>query len=88
VSLDQDPANLARSFLTAKFPRLEDPGPLLQRMVARFFRGLLVPTQTLNRVHDSWDVEQYTSEYSVAISQAANVGISTSKATCDEPILD
>jgi len=56
VSLEQDPTNLARLFLTSKFPRLEDPGPLLERMLARFFPQLLVPTQPINTVHDTWTI--------------------------------
>ena len=44
LSLRQDPSNIARLFLTEQFPRLSDPGPLLIRILERFFPELLVPT--------------------------------------------
>jgi len=63
LSLDQDPANLARLFLTSQFPRLTDPGPVLGRILARFFPELLVPTQPANRVEDTWDVYYNFDQY-------------------------
>ncbi|MGH6689807.1 MAG: carbohydrate porin, partial [Gammaproteobacteria bacterium] len=63
LSLEQDPANLARLFLTSKFPRLEDPGRLLERILARFFPGLLVPTQPPNTVQDTWNVYYNFDQY-------------------------
>ena len=63
LSLVQDPANLARLFLTGKFPRLADPGPLLERILERFFPGLLVPTQPPNKVRDTWSVYYNFDQY-------------------------
>jgi porin len=56
LSLDQDPANLARALLVEQFPRLGNPGPLLQRILERFFPQLLVPVQPPNRVSSAWSV--------------------------------
>jgi porin len=56
LSLDQDPANLARALLVEQFPRLGNPGPLLQRILERFFPELLVPVQPANRVSSIWSV--------------------------------
>jgi porin len=54
LSLDQDPANLARFLLTERFPRLGNPGRILQRILERFFPGLLVPVQRPNREDSTW----------------------------------
>lgn len=56
LSLEQDPSNLARLLLTEQFPRLGDPGPILTRILERFFPTLLVPTQPPNTVSDTWAV--------------------------------
>ena len=56
LSLRQDPSNIARLFLTEQFPRLSDPGPILIRLLERFFPELLVPTVPPNRVSDTWAV--------------------------------
>ena len=63
VSLEQDPSNIARSLLTQQFPRLADPGPFLTRLLERFFPSLLVPTQPLNRVSDTWTVYYNFDQY-------------------------
>jgi len=63
LSLEQDPSNLARLFVASQFPRLEDPGPVLRRILARFFPGLLVPTQPVNRVEDTWAVYYNFDQY-------------------------
>jgi len=49
LSLEQNPSNLARLLLTQRFARLADPGPVLNRLLERFFPSLLVPTQPINR---------------------------------------
>jgi hypothetical protein len=49
-SIDQDPSNIAKLF--ERFPRL-DPGPLLTRILQRFFPSLLAPVQPLNRKSDT-----------------------------------
>jgi porin len=63
LSLIQDPSNLARFLLTERFPRLGDPGPVLSRILERFFPGLLVPVQPANTEDSSWAMfygfEQY-----------------------------
>jgi porin len=63
LSLQQDPSNLARLFLTQRFPRLADPGPILERILARFFPTLLVPVQPLNRVNNTWSVYYNFDQY-------------------------
>ena len=55
-SLDQDPSNLGRLLLEERFPRLGDPGPVLRRILERFFPGLLVPVEPPNRKRDTWAV--------------------------------
>jgi porin len=56
LSLEQDPSNLFTLFLQNRFPRLEDPGPILRRILERFFPQLLVPAQSANRASDTWTV--------------------------------
>jgi porin len=53
-ALSQDPANLARALLTERFPRLADPGPVLHRILERFFPQLLVPVQPPNTKRRTW----------------------------------
>jgi porin len=53
-ALNQDPANLARALLTERFPWLADPGPILQRILERFFPELLVPIQPPNTKSSTW----------------------------------
>lgn len=55
-SLTQDPSNIARHLLSGQFPRLDDPGPALRRILERFFPGLLVPVEPMNKKHDTWTV--------------------------------
>jgi porin len=54
LSLTQDPVNLGRFLLTERFPRLGDPGPVLRRILERFFPELLVPVQPANRKDSTW----------------------------------
>jgi porin len=54
LSLDQDPTNVARFLVTEQFPRLGNPGPLLRRILERFFPELLVPVQSANREDSTW----------------------------------
>jgi porin len=53
-SLEQDPENLRRAFLTETFPQLVNPGPLLARFLERFFPNLLVPVQPPNKEDSTW----------------------------------
>ena len=54
LSLDQDPANIARLLLTEQFPRLGDPGRILRRILERFVPELLVPVQPARRQDGTW----------------------------------
>jgi porin len=63
ASLDQDPSNIVRGLLFSRFPRLEDPGPILQRIVERFFPNLLTPVQPLNLKSDTWSVYYNFDQY-------------------------
>ena len=56
LSLIQDPSNLGRLLLQSKFPVLADPGPLLTRILERYYPGLLVPTQPANRESSTWAI--------------------------------
>ena len=49
TSLEQDPSNLVRGLLNEQFPRLQNPGPILQRILERFFPELLVPVAAAQR---------------------------------------
>ena len=62
-SLEQDPSNLALMLLQNRYPRLGDPGPILEQILARFFPGLLVPTVPANRVSSSWSVSYGFDQY-------------------------
>jgi porin len=54
LSLTQDPSNVARFLLTERFPRLGNPGPILTRILERFFPQLLVPVQPANQEDSTW----------------------------------
>jgi porin len=54
LSLEQDPGNLARLLATEQFPLLGNPGPILRRLLERFFPQLLIPTQRANREDSTW----------------------------------
>jgi len=56
LSLQQDPDNIARLFLENRFARLSDPGPILRKLLERFFPALLVPTQPVNTTSNTWAV--------------------------------
>jgi porin len=62
-SLEQDPSNLALLLLQDRFPRLENPGPILEQILARFFPGLTVPTVPANREGSSWSVSYAFDQY-------------------------
>jgi porin len=49
--------------LEKRFPRLADPGPLLRRILARFFPELLVPVQPANRTSNTWSVYYNFDQY-------------------------
>ncbi len=54
LSIDQDPSNIVTLLLTEQFPRLGNPGPLLTRLLERFFPQLLVPAQPPSRKDSTW----------------------------------
>lgn len=56
LSLQQDPDNIARMLLDNRFTRLADPGPVLRRILERFFPALLVPVQPANTTSNTWAV--------------------------------
>jgi porin len=62
-SLEQDPSNIALILLQNRFPRLADPGPILEQILARFFPGLLVPTVPANRESSTWSVNYAFDQY-------------------------
>jgi porin len=62
-SLEQDPSNIARLLLQARFPGLADPGPILHDILARFFPGLLVPAQPATRTNSTWSVSYSFDQY-------------------------
>jgi porin len=62
-SLNQDPSNIARLLLQERFPRLGNPGPILEAILARFFPGLVVPTQPASRTNSSWSAYYALDQY-------------------------
>ena len=63
LTVQQDPSNIARLFLTERFPRLEDPGPVLRRLLERFFPQLLVPAQPATTQNYTWTVYYNFDQY-------------------------
>ena len=59
----QDPANIARFLITTRFPRLGDPGPVLRRILERFFPQLLVPVRPLKTQDSTWSVYYNFDQY-------------------------
>jgi len=62
-SLSQNPSNLARILLQERFPRLGDPGPILEEILARFFPDLLTPDQPANYKNSSWSASYAFDQY-------------------------
>ncbi len=62
-SLEQDPSNLLRLLLQTQFPRLGDPGPILEQILERFFPGLIVPAAPANRESSTWSVSYGFDQY-------------------------
>jgi len=73
--MDQDPANIARLLLTTRFPRLQNPGPVLRRILERFFPQLLVPVQPLKTQGSMWSVYYNFDQYLWSPSGDPNKGI-------------
>jgi porin len=62
-SLEQDPSNLALILLQSQFPRLQNPGPILDAILSRFFPRLTAPTVPANRESSSWSVSYAFDQY-------------------------
>jgi porin len=62
-SLTQDPTNLATLLLQERFPRLANPGPTLEGILAQSFPNLLVPARPANRSSSSWAVTYAFDQY-------------------------
>ena len=62
-SLTQDPTNLATLLLQERFPRLANPGPTLERILAQSFPNLLVPAEPANRSSSSWAMTYAFDQY-------------------------
>jgi len=62
-SFEQDPSNIARMLARSKFPRLADPGPDLERILERFFPGLLEPRVPPNMKGSSWSLSYSADQY-------------------------
>ena len=63
VDLEQDPTNIANALLRLEFPRLNDPGPVLRRILERFFPQLLAPVVPLERSSSTWAVYYNFDQY-------------------------
>jgi porin len=61
-SLEQSPSNIAQLLLQTQFPRLGDPGQLLEQILARFFPNLGPPVPP-NRESSSWAVGYAFDQY-------------------------
>lgn len=62
-SLTQDPTNLAALLLQDRFPRLANPGPVLEGVLAQFFPALLVPARPPNKSSSSWSMSYAFDQY-------------------------
>ena len=62
-SLSQDPSNIAKLLLFERFPRLGNPGPILEDILARFFPNLLRPAQPANRSSSTWSINYAFDQY-------------------------
>jgi porin len=62
-SLTQDPTNLATLLLQERFPRLANPGPALEGILAQSFPNLLVPAQPASRKSSSWAIDYTFDQY-------------------------
>jgi porin len=62
-SLTQDTTNLATLLLQERFPRLANPGPTLEGILAQSFPNLLVPAQPPNHKSSSWAITYAFDQY-------------------------
>jgi porin len=75
LTVEQDPTNVARFLLTERFPRLSDPGPVLQRILERFFPQLLVPVQPAKTQDYTWTIYYNFDQYLWSPKTDPNKGI-------------
>jgi hypothetical protein len=84
-SLTRDPTNLASLLLQERFPRLANPGPALEVILARFFPDLLIPASrpigrrgacvpedarsSTHAIHDWYDWQSALEDAAVLIDQ-------------------
>jgi porin len=61
-SLEQNPTNIARLLLQSQYPRLGDPGPILEQILERFFPNLGPPVPP-NHESSSWAVGYAFDQY-------------------------
>ena len=62
-SLEQNPSNLAALLLQSRFPRLDNPGPILEDILARYFPNLIIPASPPNKESSSWAVGYAFDQY-------------------------
>jgi porin len=62
-SLNQDPTNLATLLLQERFPRLANPGPVLEQILAARFPALLVSARPPNHDSSSWALTYAFDQY-------------------------
>jgi len=75
VSINQDPSNIARGLLEIRFPRLQDPGPILERILSSFFPQLLVPVQPLAQKSSTWSIYYNFDQYLWSPAGAPDRGV-------------
>ncbi len=62
-SLEQDPSNLVALLLQSRYPRLDNPGPILEDILARYFPNLIIPAAPPNKESSSWGVGYAFDQY-------------------------
>ena len=63
LSVNQDPTNIAKLLVADRFPRLQDPGPLLRELIERFRPDLLTPVQPAQTEGSTWAVYYNFDQY-------------------------
>ena len=61
LSLDQDPGTFAQALISERYPRLQDPGPVLRRILDRLFPGGSTPT--IERKDHTWSAYYNFDQY-------------------------
>ena len=63
LSLNQDPDNLKLALLQETYPILGNPGPLLERILNKYFPQLLIPAEPANKKNNTWTVVYSFDQY-------------------------